>query len=714
MKAQRNSTGDNKDMTDSEALSLLSKPESPPLEVDTKAVYFDADVQQADENSEPCQEELAKYFSKSKRRETIAVSHLSPDYRSGGLFSDNYNNIPEISIFRSPTPPLLELSNQLQYKEQYLPRPAVLQVRPQFDRRASDGSATLQDTIARFNFQKSLSKSNNSYIEASGQEDNSNVLGIPEGENGGSESDNEPDPEAVQKYLMSRGARQRHTFTCILEATPEEQDGSFKAFQSSKPRSNVKLSNRDRERGSPVPYLPLSPVPYLPVSPESRRSINSDRRPSDSGLSVHLYQDKRKEDQDLNIKQLRVEHKRLQDQFLNNPVDHSGRGIRRGSQNVSIFRHAYPLYPEGCPCVEAPSILPSLDTEAAGNDHNLLLLHQKQEAQRKNLYNQLIVKRKFLEKQMEAETRELIRRASEGATKLESGVEDFLKSRKENNVVDFLKGENGTMTSNTDESCIPPPASTELQDEMKKLNLKVSSGLSVVAISPDLQLNEPLFEERQRSNTNPTSRDVSFNPSLSSWAGSMDVDEEALSEIQSSNFRYANVQSLFNNTVTPSRNRPRRGSVLPLSPRFGISHSGLPFTPPYANHVLEINNPVSPNGGLLWGGGDNESNEVVTTSIDNENQHQSLNRTLSVDITSSLNINEVVAAVKSCLDARPDVTYSQSDSYFSLYKEGIQMEIEVYPLEQLGCKNGVKLRRVGGDKWAYKKLRDDLLSGLFL
>ena len=105
--------------------------------------------------------------------------------------------------------------------------------------------------------------------------------------------------------------------------------------------------------------------------------------------------------------------------------------------------------------------------------------------------------------------------------------------------------------------------------------------------------------------------------------------------------------------------------------------------------------------------GNNNGNENET------NSHENLNRTLSVDITSSLNLTQVVEAVKRCLEDRPDVDYSQSDAFFSLYKEGIQLEIEVYPLTKVG-KNGVKVRRVGGDTWAYKKLRDDLLAGLYL
>lgn len=390
LKAQRNQARLNKrDVCESERLNITPRSESPLIEVDNnKTVSYGSSVSSSEEKNEPTAEELEKYFSNSKRRETIAVSHLTPDYKPTRLFCDNYN-IPEISIFRSPTPPFLELTNQLQYKEQYLPRPAVLQVRPQFDRRASDGSATLQDSIARFNLQKSMGNSTH-YSGAAGQEENgANVLGIPETENGGSESDNEPDPEAVQRYLMSRGSKQRHTFNCIREAAPEEQDtvvGSYnKAAQSSKARNNIKLSNRDRERASPVPYLPLSPVPYLPVSPESRRSVTSnDRRPSaDSGLSVHLYQDKRKDDQDLTIKQVLVEHNKLRDQYPSNTNDHNVRSSRRGSQNTNsnLFMHSFPVFPDGTPSADTPSILPPLEPDLS--DHNLLLLHQKQEAQRK-------------------------------------------------------------------------------------------------------------------------------------------------------------------------------------------------------------------------------------------------------------------------------------------------------------------------------------------
>ena len=729
LKVQRNTALNQQDGINQLAdLTITSRSESPLCDVETnKSVSFEPSSPGApDEKCEPTSEELAKYHG--KRRQTIEVSHITPDFNP--RFNDGYN-IPEISIFRPATPPLHELTNQLQYKEQYLPRPAVLQVRPQFDRRASDGSATLQESIARFNMQNTVSNNSNNQHTA-GQEENGNVLGIPEAENGGSESDNEPDPEAVQRYLKTRGSKQRHTFNCILEATPEEQDSvlsNFRAQQSSKARNSIKLANRD-QRASPVPYLPLSPAPYLPVSPESRRSITGDRRPSaDSGLGVHHYQDKRKQQQeeDLTIKQLQFEHKKLRDQFSPNPggtpSDHGARTSRRGSQNMNLFRHSYPVYPEqGTPPNDAPIIPPPLIDQET--DPNVLMLLQKQEAQRKNLYVQLIVQKKFLEKQQQAERQELIRRASEGAPKLESSVAEFLKNHKE-------KKNCGNATP-TEEGL--PPVANDLQDEMKKLNLQVNSGLM-----SDPSFADPLFEERQRSNTNPNEI-PSFASTLPPFP-TMDIDDETTSggDVASSPpYRYANVQSLFNNpTIGASRSRGnRRGNPFPISPRFSLP--GLSFQPfindqeigsPTAQQT-PTNNNSGGGGGLLWtpGGNGTESGDNTPECLNspssgggggnaenNENNaHENLNRTLSVDMTSSLTLTQVVDAVKRCLDERPDVDYSQSDSFFSLYKEGIQLEIEVYPLtKQLG-KNAVKVRRVGGDKWAYKKLRDDLLSGLYL
>ena len=92
-----------------------------------------------------------------------------------------------------------------------------------------------------------------------------------------------------------------------------------------------------------------------------------------------------------------------------------------------------------------------------------------------------------------------------------------------------------------------------------------------------------------------------------------------------------------------------------------------------------------------------------------------LRSALSVNMTSDRLVEDIVAEIKRCLDERSSILdYNQSDTFFSLYKDGVQMEIEVFPIPDNKTLNGVKLRRVGGDNWAYKRLRDEILKGIHL
>ena len=234
------------------------------------------------------EEELTRYLG--KRRGTIAVSHFK---QNNGL----NDGVPEISICRSPSP--TNDKSELQYKEKYLPRPTVLKVRPTFDRRASDGSATLQDSIAQFNLNWNHSKSGRHNIP---KEASRNMLSVPENDAAGSESDTEHEAE-VSSYLHGRGGRQRRTLPCF-PTTPENEDIPSKIFRSLKP-----------SRASPTPYLPLGGA-----DPRLRELIPSGKRPLD----------------------VFGEHKKLQDQF--NPT-------RRGSSSSNHvrenpFRHSYPLHSE--------------------------------------------------------------------------------------------------------------------------------------------------------------------------------------------------------------------------------------------------------------------------------------------------------------------------------------------------------------------------------
>ena len=183
----------------------------------------------------------------------------------------------------------------------------------------------------------------------------------------------------------------------------------------------------------------------------------------------------------------------------------------------------------------------------------------------------------------------------------------------------------------------------------------------------------------------------------------MDIDDTALlSGDLRPRYPYANMGSLFTNPVI--NNNTQRGRRFPMSPGMVNNIPSRLPTQDNSNVNESLINNQGLVGGMLWGG---ESN-------DSENTHQSLSRTLSVDLRSTLDINEIVSRVQSYFDKREDLDYNQSDTCFSLYKDGIQAEMEVYPLSEGSNVNGIKIRRVGGEVWSYKKLRDEIIIGLDL
>ena len=664
-----------------EAFSISSRPKIPFYNDSVQLGFHCSNIKF--EEGEPNAEEIAKYLS-GRRRETIAVSHVSPHFNNPLHFDIKDNETPGIEICRSPTPPSIHDTSQLQFKEQFLPRPAVWQVRPQFDRRASDGATTLQDSILQFNV-LNANKYRNQYNHFSVDDDekeSQNLLHFPaEKETTSSESDNEPDLEAVERYMNNRGTRKRHTITTTRnhfeQPTFQEHDGNIgalKAFHQKmntlKPRPTTKISNRERERASPTPYFP--------VSPEQRRIV-SDRRQSDGGLSI-LYSDKKKDESDNMIKQLQAQHKRLKDKFSNTSETRSHVNQRRPKIQNNTLRYSYPSYDDN----DNPNIIPTIETEmATGPDPSLIMLHQKHEVQSQNMHNQYLVKRKILEKQMEAETNEFIRRVSEGAPGLETSIKDFLAKHETKEI--------------SDDSQQSPLQSTDLQDEMKKLNLKVSSGIPGSQSS-----NEPLhFQESLFPDT--SGEFISHPHPVPARPAIMDIDDTALlSGDLRPRYPYANMGSLFTNPVI--NNNTQRGRRFPMSPGMVNNIPSRLPTQDNSNVNESLINNQGLVGGMLWGG---ESN-------DSENTHQSLSRTLSVDLRSTLDINEIVSRVQSYFDKREDLDYNQSDTCFSLYKDGIQAEMEVYPLSEGSNVNGIKIRRVGGEVWSYKKLRDEIIIGLDL
>lgn len=121
--------------------------------------------------------------------------------------------------------------------------------------------------------------------------------------------------------------------------------------------------------------------------------------------------------------------------------------------------------------------------------------------------------------------------------------------------------------------------------------------------------------------------------------------------------------------------------------------------------------PLSPKGSLL-------ADPMI--KLDGTNGYTS--PTSSNHMTLAFNMNMISRkSVRSILDEvrntlanhSPTLLYNQSDLLFTLQDGDVQMQIEVCQSPELAV-NGLRLRRLGGDTWEYKRLCNELLSGMNL
>jgi len=85
----------------------------------------------------------------------------------------------------------------------------------------------------------------------------------------------------------------------------------------------------------------------------------------------------------------------------------------------------------------------------------------------------------------------------------------------------------------------------------------------------------------------------------------------------------------------------------------------------------------------------------------------------SVNMTSNKCVSDIISEIRRSLDQRSaKIAYEQSDQTFTLQQGGVCAEIEVCPLQ--GNLNGLRLRRVSGNPWQYKRLCNEVLTGMNL
>ena len=195
-----------------------------------------------------------------------------------------------------PYSPTLDLS--LAYKEQILQVPPVFHLRAPLGRRASDGAASLAAGIAQFNALRAMTGCVDDGQDNSGSLSNSPLNScnpiacqspysvspgpsspqISEGAND-SGSDQEPDPDAVARYMARRGGRQRHTLAVTEPASEIPDDLQLRLLQVPlKTRRAVFPPSRERaaREGSFI------------TTPTGIR-YNASRRASDGAASILAF-----------------------------------------------------------------------------------------------------------------------------------------------------------------------------------------------------------------------------------------------------------------------------------------------------------------------------------------------------------------------------------------------------------------------------------------
>ena len=100
--------------------------------------------------------------------------------------------------------------------------------------------------------------------------------------------------------------------------------------------------------------------------------------------------------------------------------------------------------------------------------------------------------------------------------------------------------------------------------------------------------------------------------------------------------------------------------------------------------------------------------------LDSELSPTSVRLALSVNMTSHKDVPDIISEIRRTLDQRsPNVVYEQAEQVFTVKHGAVCMEIEVCQIPEYSL-NGLRLRKVSGNQWQYKKLCQELLTGMDL
>ena len=682
-----------------------------------------------------------------------------------------------------PYSPTLDLS--LAYKEQILQVPSVFQLRQPLGRRASDGAASLAAGIAQFNALRAMagygddSQGNTGSLSGSPLNSRNPLVcqspfsvspgpsspQISEGAND-SGSDQEPDQDAIARYMACRGARQRHTSPNEM---PDELQLRLLQVPLKPPRRTVFPPGRERP-GREGSFI---------TTPTGIR-YNASRRASDGAASVLAYKQHLERisgggSKRNSLRELQEECLKLQQQYGRVAEEEQQRRqqeqhelhlqqfySRRASEGadsltptLSQFQQQYaPAYNTSQEFDVEGQLRSSVeDLDEAPPQASLALEHQdmlQQEMQRLNIEH--------------CPPAPNIRHSpSAGITQDSAALSSLATTLASNSPRNSLLIEESAPPSSATEtsSYLPSQGNTSpfLADGGTMSSPVPSPPASPLISAVPLSQRYPIPNivtarsscNRSPSDNVPETRAIPQIPASlpGVMMGNVMVNENDLEELRASwgvgrGTPLLTPTSLLSTFASTPAGALLAGNVGQRSPSHHRRHHTVPSAQDAwnsvdllrratANNVLTqnhardmLNNNInleegirddllyrtlSPNGSIYQ---DSLLKSLSKGDITPDLTHtNNLRMAFCVNMTSNKCIPDIISEIRRSLDLRSSkIAYEQLDQTFTLQQGGVCAEIEVCSLS--GNLNGLRLRRVSGNQWQYKKLCNEVLAEMDL
>lgn len=664
----------------------------------------------------------------------------------------------------SPFSPTTDLS--LAYKEQILQVPSVFQLRQPFGRRASDGAASLGAGIAQFNALRALTQMGDTDLSNPGsQVDNSQCSSTTApftvspgpssphmSEANDSGSDQEPDPEAVARYLNRRGARQRHTLGVTEPSSEIPDDLQMKLLQ---------LPLKARRGFSPVRERTPRENNLVPTHGGMR--YTSSRRASDGAASIlafkqHLERNQGSGSKRNSLKELQEEHQKLREQY-GSLVEEETQRVQLQQQQLHNLHHQYQMM--GRRASDGSEALASTVAQ---------FQQQLQEQAKKDLEldssrtapaqeDELDDKEILLEPQLQQQMQRLNIETCGGSVGSTSG--HYESSSPRTSVIldgsdprQVYSTQNVLSTSPTPSSLVLDPSSSTSSDPSPPLSplpvvpmsqrypvpevqsMGTSSGTDE-RILPDSSLVPGFPMSFPHLSPNLGTHLINENDLVDLSGGPWPVDSGRLSPTTASLISTLGnplTSRLAGTTGQRTPLRHYRHHTVPSSQEMWnnmdlirrVAANNALTSPNHARDMLNNNinlkdlggngtgllRTVSPNGTIYT-----EPPLFKSSSkgdLNSELSPTSVRFAFSVNMTSHKDVPDIICEIRRTLDQRsPNVVYEQTEQLFTVKHGAVCMEIEVCQIPEYSL-NGLRLRKVSGNQWQYKKLCQELLTGMDL